>query len=86
MWEGVFDSETEVIREQYTVVLTFEGGNFSPSVGTVNPCRSIRIVGLVSGKLVDIRVQAAITINPREGINQISTRRGHFLLGILFTI
>ena len=86
MWEGVFDSQTEVVGERYAVVLNLESGNFSPLVGSVDSGRSIRIVGLVSGILIFVWVQAPITIYPREGIDKIPARGGHFLLGILFAV
>ena len=68
------------------MVLTFESGDVSPLVGSVDSSRAIRIVWLISGKLILVRVQAPIAIDPREGIDHVPARWGHFLLGVLFAV
>ena len=57
MGQVVGDSQTEVIRERYTVVLTFRCDDVAPLVGAIDAGSAIRICGLVSGKLNCVRVQ-----------------------------
>ena len=50
-----------------TVVLTFHGDNVSPLIRAVDSGSSIRVIGLVSGKLIGFRVKPPVTVGPREG-------------------
>ena len=76
--EVVGDSQTEVIKERYTVVLTFCCDDVASLIGAIDAGSAIRICGLVSGKLNCFRVQPSEAIDPREGAYEVSARGGHF--------
>ena len=76
----VGDSQTEVNRERYTVVLTFSCDDVAPLVGAIDAGSAIRICGLVSGKLKRFRVQPTKAIDPREGAYEVSAQGRHFRL------
>ena len=82
MGQIVGDSQTEVIRKRDAVVLTFGRGDVTPLVGAVDAGSAIRIGRLVSGILISFRMQSAITVNPREGSYEVTTRGRHFSLWV----
>ena len=78
VWEGIRHSQAEVIRERYTMVLTFRSDHVAPLIGVVNTSSAIRIGILVSGKLTCFRVESAVTIYPQEGTYEVTTQGRHF--------
>ena len=56
MGQVIGDSQAEVIRKRDAVVLTFGRDDAAPLVGAIDVGSAIRIGGLVSGKLNNIRM------------------------------